>query len=59
MFVDEAEPIEEHLIQFWPGHGYDDFVITRDRTGAQQRGEPLPVPGQEQQVIVGDFPPPE
>ena len=56
----DQPPTEEHLIQFWPVDGdHRDLVITRDRTGAQQRGEPLPDPGQEQRVIVGDFPPPE
>lgn len=54
----DFDPIEEHLIQFWPGeHG--DVVITRDRTGADSRGEPVPGPGPEPQVIVGDFAPPE
>lgn len=36
MTVDQ-DPIEEHLIQFWPGPNQGDFVITRDRTGASQR----------------------
>ena len=52
------DPIEEHLIQFWPGPDHGDVVITRDRTGASSRGETVPEPAQEQRII-GDFPPPE
>jgi hypothetical protein len=34
----DAEPLEEHLIQFWPGPSYGDLVLTQDRTGASARG---------------------
>lgn len=33
----DAEPLEEHLIQFWPGPSYGDMVLTQDRTGARLR----------------------
>lgn len=51
------EPIEEHLIQFWPGPDPGDFVMTRDRIGANSRGAE---PRIDAQVgLTGDFPPPE
>ena len=34
-----GEPLEEHLIQFWPGPDYGNLVLTRDRFGASLRGE--------------------
>ncbi len=52
----DFEPIEEHLIQFWPGD-LGEMVLTRDRTGASSRGEPMPEPPPER--IIGDFPPPQ
>jgi hypothetical protein len=51
------DPIEEHLIQFWPGADQGDFVMTRDRTGASQRGEEPRIDAQVQR-LTGDFPPP-
>ena len=51
------DPIEEHLIQFWPGPDPGDFVMTRDKIGANYRGAEPPIDAQV--GLTGDFPPPE
>ena len=51
------DPLEEHLLQFWPGADTGDFVMTRDKVGANYRGAE---PRIDAQVgLTGDFPPPE
>ena len=43
-YAPDAEPVEEHLLQFWPGPSYGGIVLTRDRVGAHLRGEVVPEP---------------
>jgi len=33
----DAGPLEEHLLQFWPGADVGDFVLTRDTVAANYR----------------------
>ena len=53
----DADPLEEHLLQFWPGPDHGDYVMTRDTVGANYRGAEPRI--DDQVGLTGDFPPPE
>ena len=53
-----AELLGGPNLDLLPGADQGDFVMTRDRTGASQRGEEPRIDAQVQR-LTGDFPPPE